>query len=107
MMRKDAQAQLKTAVGELSFRYLRFHAIFHDVLGTVKTVDGKPVYDWSGIDRVYDALLARNIRPFVELGFTPEALKSSDISSFCWKVYTSHPRLEMWRDLVVSFVLHL
>ena len=106
-MRKDAQAQLKIAVSELGFRYLRFHAIFHDVLGTVKTVDGKPVYDWSGIDRVYDALLARNIRPFVELGFTPEALKSSDNSIFWWKGNTSHPRPEMWRDLVDAFVRHL
>ena len=107
LMRPDAQAQLKTAVDELGFRYLRFHAIFHDVLGTVKVVDGKPVYDWSGIDRLYDALLARNVRPFVELGFTPEALKTSGNSIFWWKGNTSHPRPELWRDLVDAFVRHL
>src|SRR5690242_12503586 len=44
LIRADSQAQLKTAVDELGFRYLRFHAIFHDVLGTVKIVDGKTVY---------------------------------------------------------------
>src|SRR5512147_2514244 len=37
----DSQAQLKTAVDELSFRYIRFHAIFHDVLGTVRVENGK------------------------------------------------------------------
>ena len=107
LVRPEAQAQLRTAAGELGFRYLRFHAIFHDVLGTVKLVDGKPVYDWSGIDKLYDSLLARHIRPFVELGFTPQALKTSDNSIFWWHGNTSHPRPEMWRALVDSFVRHL
>jgi hypothetical protein len=31
LIRDDSQAQLKTAVDELGFRYIRFHAIFHDV----------------------------------------------------------------------------
>jgi len=103
----DAQAQLKPAVDELGFRYIRFHAIFHDVLGTVKVVNGRPAYDWSGVDKLYDALLAKGIKPFVELGFTPEALKTSDSSIFWWKGNTSHPNREMWRDLVDSFVRHL
>ena len=103
----ESQSQLRTAVDELGFRYLRFHAIFHDVLGTVKLVNGQPVYDSRGIDRLYDSLLARHIRPFVELGFTPEALKTSDNSIFWWHGNTSHPRPEMWRPLVGSFVRHL
>lgn len=107
LVRPEAQAQLKTAVDELGFRYLRFHAIFHDVLGTVKLVNGEPVYDWSGIDRLYDSLLARHIRPFVELGFTPEALKTSHNKIFWWNGNTSHPRPKMWHALVDSFIRHL
>ena len=107
LVRADAQAQLRTAVDELGFRYLRFHAIFHDVLGTVKIVDGKLVYDWSGVDRLYDALRERGIRPFVELGFTPEALKTSENSIFWWHGNTSHPQPEKWRELVDAFVRHL
>ena len=107
MMRPDSQAQLKIAVDELGFRYIRFHAIFHDDLGTVKVVDGKTVYDWSKIDQLYDAFLATGIKPFVELGFTPEAMKTSEDSIFYWKGWTSHPRPEMWRDLVDNFVRHL
>jgi beta-xylosidase len=34
-------------------------------------VDGKPVYDWTKIDQLYDRLLKMGIKPFVELGFTP------------------------------------
>src|SRR5947209_8297532 len=57
LIRPDAQAQLRLAVDELGFRYIRFHAIFHDVLRTVRVVNGRTVYDWSGIDRLYDDLL--------------------------------------------------
>jgi xylan 1,4-beta-xylosidase len=107
LIREDSQAQLKTASDELGFRYIRFHAIFHDVLGTVKVVDGKTVYDWTGIDKLYDNLLARKIKPFVELGFTPQALKSSDNKIFYWNGNTSHPKPDGWHDLVDAFVRHL
>jgi xylan 1,4-beta-xylosidase len=106
-IRQDCQAQLKTAVDELGFRYLRFHAIFHDVLGTVKVVDGKTVYDWTKIDQLYDDMLARGIRPFVELGFTPEAMATSPQTIFYWKGNTSHPKLGPWRELIDAFVRHI
>jgi xylan 1,4-beta-xylosidase len=107
LIRDDSQAQLKTAVDELGFRYIRFHAIFHDVLGTVKKVDGKLVFDWTRIDYLYDQLKAKRLRPFVELGFTPEALKTSDNAIFYWKGNTSHPVLPLWKELVTAFVLHI
>lgn len=107
LMRPDSLAQLKTVKEELGFRYIRFHAIFHDVLGTYKEVDGKAVYDWTKIDALYDPLLAMGIRPFVELGFTPEAMKTSDHQLFYWKGNTSHPDLAKWTALVDAFVRHL
>jgi len=82
LIRDDSQAQLKLVVMSSAFRYIRFHAIFHDVLGTVRFEDGKTVYNWSKIDQLYDDLLARHIRPFVELGFTPKALATSQNSIF-------------------------
>jgi len=36
LIRPDSQAQLQLVAAELGFRYVRFHAIFHDVLGTVR-----------------------------------------------------------------------
>jgi len=107
LVRDDSQAQLRVATRELGFRYIRFHAIFHDVLKTVRVVDGRITYDWSKIDELYDKLLARNIKPFVELGFTPEALKTSDNSIFYWKGNTSHPKLDEWQSLIDAFARHL
>jgi xylan 1,4-beta-xylosidase len=107
LIRDDSQAQLKLAVDELGFRYIRFHAIFHDVLGTVRVEDGKPVYNWAKIDLLYDDLLARHIRPFVELGFTPQALATSKNSIFYWNGNTSHPKPDGWRDLIDAFIHHI
>lgn len=107
LIRDDSLAQLKIAHDELGFRYLRFHAIFHDVLGTYKVIDGKPVYDWTKIDYLYDKMLAIGIKPFVELGFTPNAMKSSDSSIFYWKGNTSHPDPAQWHALVDAFVRHV
>jgi len=107
MIRPASLAQLKIAVGELGFRYIRFHSIFHDDLGTVRVVDGKTVYDWTKIDQLYDAFLRIGIRPFVELGFTPDAMKTSNQTIFYWKGNTSHPEPKAWAALVDAFVRHL
>ncbi len=39
--------------------------------------DGEPVYDWDLIDRILDSYVALGLIPFVELGFTPEALSTA------------------------------
>lgn len=107
LIHPNSQAQLKMVVDELGFRYVRFHAIFHDMLGTVRVENGKTVYNWAGIDHLYDGLLARHIKPFVELGFTPKALATSQNSIFYWQGNTSHPDPEGWHDLVAAFIRHL
>jgi xylan 1,4-beta-xylosidase len=108
LIRDDSQAQLKTAVDELGFRTIRFHAIFHDALKTVtKGADGRLQFDFSRIDTLSDALLATGIKPFVELGFTPEAMATSPQTIFYWKGNTSHPQAEPWVALVDAFARHL
>jgi xylan 1,4-beta-xylosidase len=105
--RPENLAQLKTAVDELGFRYLRFHDIFHDTHGTVKKEGDRLVFDWTGIDKLYDAMLARGIKPFVELGFTPSVMKTSPLTIFYWKGNTSHPQPGPWSTLIDAFVRHL
>src|SRR6476660_8906222 len=36
--------------------------------------NGKPVYDWTILDRIFDAYRARGVRPYVQIGFMPQAL---------------------------------
>lgn len=37
---------------------------------------GNPVYDWTIVDRIFDAYLARGVKPYVQIGFMPKALSS-------------------------------
>jgi xylan 1,4-beta-xylosidase len=38
--------------------------------------NGNPVYDWTITDRIFDTYLARGVRPYVQLGFMPQALST-------------------------------
>ncbi len=38
--------------------------------------NGRPVYDWTILDRILDTYIARKVKPLFELGFMPEALSS-------------------------------
>lgn len=80
--RPDSIAQLRTTQQEIGFRYIRFHNVFADQLGVYREVNGKPVYDWTRIDSLYDQLLGMGLKPFVELGFTPDAMKTSNQTLF-------------------------
>jgi xylan 1,4-beta-xylosidase len=73
----------------------------------VRQEQGEIRYDWTQIDKLYDGLLAKGIRPFVELGFTPRALATSDNKIFYWEGNTSHPRPGPWKDLVDAFIRHI
>lgn len=35
---------------------------------------GNPVYDWTIVDRIFDTYLERGVRPYVQIGFMPQAL---------------------------------
>ena len=35
---------------------------------------GKPVYDWLIVDRIFDAYYAAKVKPYVQIGFMPEAM---------------------------------
>ncbi len=69
--RRDLR-EVKQATG---FEYIRFHAIFHDEVGVYdEDASGKPIYNFSYVDQIYDGLLQNGVRPFVELSFMPEKL---------------------------------
>jgi xylan 1,4-beta-xylosidase len=38
---------------------------------------GNPVYSWTIVDKIFDTYVERRMRPFVEIGFMPEALSTN------------------------------
>jgi len=75
---------------------------------------GHPVYDWKIVDQILDTYLASGSKPFVEIGFMPEALSTLP------EPYRHHwPQGELftgwtyppndykkWGELVYQWVLH-
>ena len=79
---------------------------------------GKPVYDWKIIDRIFETYLHAGAKPFVEIGFMPQALslkpepyRPSWIPGAANKEYAigwSYPPRDYakWEELVYQWVRH-
>jgi xylan 1,4-beta-xylosidase len=93
------------------FEYIRFHAIFHDEIGLYdEDSSGKPVYNFSYVDQIYDRLLENKTRPFVELSFMPKKLSSdaNALHAFWYKQNVAPPKdWDKWEQLVERFARHL
>lgn len=80
--------------------------------------DGRPKYDWTIVDRIFDTYIERKMKPLVEIGFMPEALSTKPQPyRHDWapglpynRIYTGWaypPRdYDKWRDLVAEWVRH-
>ncbi|HVU31900.1 MAG TPA: glycosyl hydrolase [Opitutaceae bacterium] len=117
-LHREYLEHLELVQREIGFRYLRGHGILSDQVGVYReqawTGSGETMRDEAGflnftyVDRIYDALLEREIRPFVELGFMPADLASGEKTCFWWSARVSPPKdYGQWRRLVREFVRHL
>lgn len=108
-LRASWQEQLHLAQEYDGFRYVRFHGLFHDDMFVYhQRPDGTPYFNFQYIDDLFDRMLANNVRPFVELSFTPEALASNPHHTvFWWKTNSSPPAdYNKWADLIRAFAQH-
>ena len=75
---------------------------------------GHPVYDWTIVDRIFDTYMQLHVRPFVEIGFMPEALSSQpEPYARNWpstpegRGWAQPPKdYAKWAELVRQWVLH-
>ena len=105
----ELTAALAASHEELGVTHVRAHAILCDDLGVYREVDGDPVHDFSGVDRVYDHLRGLGLYPVVELSFMPRDLASDpDKTVFDYAAIVSPPKdWSRWHDLVRDLVAHL
>jgi len=82
---------------------------------------GVPQYDWRIVDRIFDTYLAHGVRPYVELGFMPEALSAAPPGvpyQHAWRPTISGASLaggwayppkdyQRWSDLCFELTRHL
>jgi xylan 1,4-beta-xylosidase len=75
---------------------------------------GRPVYDWTILDRIFDTLLQAKVKPLVEIGFMPEALSTHPKpyrhdwpKGNLWTGWAYPPRdYHKWAELVHRWVNH-
>src|SRR5208282_920186 len=76
---------------------------------------GKPVYDWAILDRIFDTYIALRIKPLVQVGFMPEVLSSNPTpyrhkfprgSIFTGWAYPPKD-YQKWEEVVFHFAAHL
>lgn len=58
---------LTTGDGEAALKWGSTNAYTEDA-------NGKPVYNWTIVDRIFDTFVERKMKPLVEIGFMPQAL---------------------------------
>jgi xylan 1,4-beta-xylosidase len=110
-LREDYRIDLRETKRITDFKYVRFHAIFHDELGLYdENKDGEPSYNFSYVDQIYDGLLENHVRPFIELSFMPKKLSSDPgaLHAFWYKQNVAPPKdWDKWERLVETFARHL
>jgi xylan 1,4-beta-xylosidase len=108
LLRPANLAHLRLVHDEIGFKFIRFHGIFHDDMEAYREVGGKPVYDFTKIDAVYEAILRTGMKPLVEIGFMPHDLASGTKTIFYWNANGSPPKnYGKWSAFITAFARHL
>lgn len=111
-LQKEYVDHLRMVQESIGFRYIRGHGLFCDDVGIYREyeMDGKkhPFYNFTYLDRIMDTYLEYGIKPFLELGFMPEELKTGDQTVFYWKGNVTPPvSYEKWAELIEVTLEHL
>ena len=106
-LRADWQAQLRQCHEDLGFRYVRFHGLLSDDVGTLIRHQDRLLHSFLNADRIFDFLLSIGMKPFVELSFMPQALASGQTTVFKYRGNVTPPRhYGQWAAFIRRLVAH-
>src|SRR5690349_9697961 len=107
-LRADWQQQLAYVKKECGFRYIRMHGLLTDDMAVYKEDSkGNPEYNYMYIDPLFDFLQSIGMKPFVELGFMPNALASGPQTIFWWRGNVTPPGdYDKWAALIKNLTEH-
>jgi xylan 1,4-beta-xylosidase len=91
----------------LGFRYVRFHGLLSDEVGTVVKHDDELLLSFFNADQIFDFLVSIGMRPFVELSFMPTALASGPKTVFRYRGNVTPPKdYKQWSTVIQALVTH-
>jgi xylan 1,4-beta-xylosidase len=109
-MRESYRQDLRAVKNATAAAYVRFHGVLHDELGVYnEDKRGRPIYNFSYVDQIYDGLLENGVRPFVEISFMPRKLALRPmLHSFWYAPNVSPPKdYGRWDALITELARHL
>lgn len=111
-LQKEFVDHLELVQKSIRFKYIRGHGLLCDDVGIYREykLDGEShtFYNFTYLDRIIDTFQEYGIKPFLELGFMPEKLKTGDQSVFYWNGNVTPPAsYEKWADLIRATMGHL
>ena len=112
VLRADVQEHIRKAHHDIGFKYLRCHGLLDDDMSVVipSMIPGfrEDQISFFNIDRMIDFLLDTGMKPFLELGFMPEAYASTAQTTFHYKGFSSMPKEDAkWIELITKLAQHL
>jgi len=107
-LRADWQQQLAVTKKECDFKFIRMHGLLTDDMGVYREDrKGNPEYNYQYVDVLFDYIVGIGMKPFVEIGFMPNALASGDRTIFWWKGNVTPPKdYDKWKNLIKNMVTH-
>ena len=109
-LRESYRIDLRAVRKATEFTYIRFHDILDDDIGVYgEDAQGKPVYNFSYVDQIYDGLLENGVKPFIELSFMPRKLALNLTPHPFWYQPLPSPPKDpaKWAALIEAFTNHL
>jgi xylan 1,4-beta-xylosidase len=109
--------------------YMRTHNLMNSGNGTpalkwgstnmyTEDKEGKPVYNWTIIDKIFDTYIERHMKPLAQIGFMPEALSTNPVPyQHNWSPGKKYSLIETgwayppnnytkWAELIYQWVHH-
>jgi xylan 1,4-beta-xylosidase len=122
-LRESYRKDLQTVKSVTGFESVRFHGILMDEVGlydpdrviknpglAAEAVNDSSPYNFMYVDQIYDGLLSKGIKPFVELSFMPRKLAADPkaLHPFFYHPIVSPPKdYKLWDEMIRALAAHL
>ncbi len=104
----DIQMLLRRVQKEIGYSHIFFNGILSDDLHLYnRDADGKPVYNFVYVDKIFDFLLEIGLKPFLQFTYMPAALAKKPDHLLFGHLVSEPQDLPGWRGLIRSFMEHI
>lgn len=105
-LKGEIKYQIEEITSEINFEYIKINNIFSDELFIYNEEEGgSPYYNFAYIDKLIDYFISLNLKPYINIGFTPKKLKSAD--QYVLSSNVSYPNdIRKWLQLIENLFHH-